>query len=672
MRKLYALLAGILMTLPAITTHAFPVTPDVANFTVSVVHETRTAEFTNTSTIGSEPGIRRAYWNFGDGTGVWTPALQGALHQYQHPGTYQVCLKIFRFRPNHRDSVLTAQICKTVVIHTICRADFERLQVSPTANPLVVAFKALPWHNDNRRPVRICWSFGDGQDTCIQYSNTFPGPYRVVHRYANPGHYEVCVRIFYQGGCEARKCKSIPVGPPENCRAGFERVPTPSNDPLDAAFKALPWHHENKKPKRVCWRFGDGRDTCINYPENYTGIYGVRHRYSHPGNYEVCVGILYYGGCEARKCDNILIGRPDTCRADFERLPNVAATPLTVGFRALPNHNNNRKPRRICWRFGDGEDTCISYPNNYTGPYTVTHTYRHPGNYEVCVKIEYEGGCEAYKCREITVPQPPHNCSVRLFEITPSINSLVRGFLAVPQSNPALRPVRVCWYFGDGDDTCIMVDPQQPPTQFLIRHTYPGPGVYRACVKIRFEGGCLAEDCTEVVIRSHANVCGGFMMDSLTGPRSFRFRGQGIHVPNDEVTGYRWTFGDGSTATGQVVNHTYQQAGTYEVCLYIRTRHGCETRVCRPVRVPGNNEPALNLSPNPVVNILHAAFFSTHAETVTIRIFNSYGVQVRSYTRAAAVGPNNWDFDLSNLLPGIYTFRVQSPNQLASALFIKQ
>ena len=865
MRKLYALLAGFFLTLLAGTTHARTVTPDVANFTFSVNHATKNVVFTNTSTLGNETGIRRAFWSFGDGSGNWTQPLQGTQHQYQHPGTYTVCLKIFRYRPNHGDSILSAQVCKTVVINTVCRADFEKLPLAVANNPLLATFKALPWHNDNKRPVRICWNFGDGTDTCIEYPNTNPGPYIVHHRYANPGvylvcvkilylggceagkcksvriprpdscradfvklpiavannpllatfkalpwhnnnkkpqricwkfgdgsdtcinypanytgqylvrhrynhpgiyevcvkinyyggceagkcepvrvgrpdscradfvrvplaannplkvafkalpwhnnnkkpkricwrfgdgsdtcinypasyggqylvyhrynhpgQYEVCVRIIYQGDCEASKCKNIQVGRPDSCRADFERLPVAANNPLDAAFKAIPWHNNNRKPSRVCWRFGDGSDTCINYPENYTGLYGIRHRYDEPGLYEVCVKILYHGGCEARKCEPVRIGRPDSCRADFERLPSTSPTPLTVGFKALPWHNNNKKPQTICWRFGDGSDTCINYPNNYTGQYTVVHRYQQPGEYEVCVKIDYYGGCDARKCREIVVPPPPANCTVRLFEVTPSATSLVRGFLAVPNSTPPRRVVRICWYFGDGDDTCIIIDPQQPPPNFFIRHTYPGPGVYRACVRVRFEGGCIAEDCREVVIRSSSNVCGGFMIDSLVGPRTFKFKGFSINRPNDEVIGYYWTFGDGITATGREVTHTYQHGGNYEVCMYIRTRLGCETRVCHKVRVPGNNEPALNLSPNPVINTLHAAFFSTHTEQVNIKILNSNAVQVRNYVRNATVGPNNWDFDLSNLLPGIYSFIVQSPNQQASAIFIKQ
>ena len=245
--------------------------------------------------------------------------------------------------------------------------------------------------------------------------------------------------------------------------------------------------------------------------------------------------------------------------------------------------------------------------------------------------------------------------------------------MAVPLSATANnRPVRICWYFGDGEDTCIMLNNTAPLPYYIIRHTYPGPGVYRACVKVKFENGCVAEDCREVVIRSANSICGGFMIDSLIAPRTFKFKGHSIHAPNDEVIHYRWTFGDGTSAFGREVTHTYTHAGNYEVCLYIKTRLGCETRICRTVRVPGNNSPTLVLSPNPVTTVLNAAYFSTHTEPVTIRIINSMGTVVRSYIRNANVGPNTWSFDLTTLLPGVYTFVVQSPNQLASAIFLKQ
>jgi PKD repeat protein len=613
---------------------------------------------------------KRICWEFGDGrdTCITYPenytGLYTVHHTYAHPGNYNVCVKILYY------GGCEATKCKEIHIPgpDQCTADFERVPLT-ASSPLRVGFKALPHHNNNKKPKRICWRFGDGQDTCINYPENYTGQYTVAHNYSHPGTYEVCVKIIYYGGCEAEKCKPVQVPPGETCSADFQRLPVAAN-PLRAVYKPILQHSNNKKPFKICWRFGDGEDTCINYPENYTGQYLVEHTYNHPGNYEVCVKIFYYGGCIAEKCRMVAIPGPDQCTADFERLPPTTAHPLMVHFKALPQHNNNKKPSKICWRFGDGEDTCINYPENYTGQYTVGHRYNHPGNYEVCVKIFYYGGCEATKCKMILVP--PVQCSVRLFEIIPSVTSLVRGFVAVPSSSPPARPIRICWYFGDGEDTCIVLDPAHPLPNLVIRHTYPAPGRYRACVKILFQGGCIAEDCTEVMIRRASNVCGGFMVDSLVSPRTFKFKGFSIHVPNDEVIGYRWTFGDGTTAAGQEVTHTYAQGGNYEVCLFIKTRLGCETKICKPLRVPGHNAPQLHLSPNPVINVLNVMFFSTHTEPVTIRILNNSGVQVRSFVRNVTVGTNNWTHELANLVPGMYSYVVQSPNQLASAIFIKQ
>ena len=617
----------------------------------------------------------RICWTFGDGrdTCIQYPAsftgIYGVNHVYTQPGNYNVCVTI------QYEGGCQSQKCRTIQLSVpdICGANFVKLETAVTTNPLTTVFKALPSHNNNKKPTRICWTFGDGTDTCITYLNLFNGLYTVPHTYSQPGSYEVCVKILYYGGCEARKCETIRVVTPEACRADFERIPVIApNNSLLTYFKALPGHNNNKKPSKICWTFGDGRDTCINYTETFAGQYVVSHLYNHSGQYEVCVKILYYGGCEARKCRQIEIIVPDTCRADFESLPITAGTtPLTTNFKALPWHNNNKKPARICWTFGDGRDTCITYPSNYTGRYDVAHHYNQPGQYEVCVKILYYGSCEARKCKQITIPPVQANCTVNLFEITPSITSLVRGFMAVPHTEPTRRPERICWIFGDGRDTCIMIDPLQPVPNLDIRHTYPGPGVYRACVKILFQGGCIAESCREVVIRATSNVCGGYMTDSLTGPRTYKFKGFSINNPTDEVISYRWSFGDGTSALGREVTHTYTQGGDYRVCLNIKTRQGCETTICKTVSVSGNSQPSLVLTPNPVVNELHVAFLSTHTETVNIKILNSFGIVVRTYTRNVVTGPNNWGIDLTTLMAGIYTFTIQSPNQLASAIFIK-
>ena len=611
-------------------------------------------------------------WSFGDGKDTCIEYAQTftgpyfVRHRYNSPGTYNVCIKISYY------SGCEARKCKSITVTRPdeCGADFEKLSLTTSNSLLGVVYKAIPKHNNNKKPKQICWKFGDGRDTCIEYSENYTGNYLVHHVYREPGEYLVCVKILYYGGCEAYKCKEIPVG--EFCRADFEKLQVNATDnSLAAYFKALPSHSLHKKPKKICWTFGDGRDTCIEYGEDYAGLYTVKHEYRHPGQYEVCVKIHYYGGCEARKCRVVQIGEPVRCKADFERIPiSTVNNPLHVALKALPSHVENKKPKQICWKFGDGKDTCIQYGEDYTGPYVVHHRYDRPGSYEVCVKIIYYGGCEAKKCEWIKI-EAPSECRVRLFELTPSITSLTRGFFALPWSSDNKRPVRICWYFGDGTDTCIELNSGLLWQQLFIRHTYPAPGIYKACVKVLFEGGCIASECDEVVIRPTTNVCGGFMTDSLLSPRTFKFKAFAIHNPDDPVVGYRWTFGDGSAASGKEVTHQYNSPGTYEVCLTIKTQRGCETRICKPLHVPGNTQVALQITPNPVISNMHVLFYSTANEQVTLKVVNSNGVIVRTWTRNATQGANNWDFDASTLGAGAYTFYVQSPNQLASQLFIK-
>jgi PKD repeat protein len=401
---------------------------------------------------------KKICWIFGDGRDTcieYSTTYTGSylvIHKYNHPGTYEVCVKILY------DGGCESSKCKPFQLNEPdrCGADFERIPATSTNDLLVVGFNAIPSHNNNKVPKVICWKFGDGKDTCIEYAQNFSGPYTVRHRYNVPGTYTVCVNITYYGGCEAYECKPIVVTRPDECRADFERITINTTaNPLLIYFKALPWNNNNKKPKTICWRFGDGRDTCINYTESYTGTYAVSHRYDQPGQYEVCIKITYFGGCESYKCKQFKVG--EFCRADLEKLlVNTTANPLVAYFKALPFNSQDKKPKTICWRFGDGKDTCINYPENFTGVYAVKNEYDHPGLYEVCIKITYYGGCEAYKCKQIQVGEVVQcKADFERIPISTTNNPLQVAFRAIPSHINNKNPKEICWKFGDGRDTCI-------------------------------------------------------------------------------------------------------------------------------------------------------------------------------------------------------------------------
>jgi hypothetical protein len=568
MRKFYLLTSFILVLFIS------ALAQDTANFTYSIGLNNQVL-FTNSSHLHGDAS-RKAVWLFGDGAKQVTPPLANTYYQYGTATSYTACLKIYKYTANN-DSVVSADVCKTIVLTTTTSPDSCRVEFSSVASntsQLTQGFVAKPWHNNGKKVEELCWNFGDGHDTCIKYDPHLSYNYAVYHTYVRSGQYNVCIRARYQGGCISEFCRTLVIG--------------------------------------------------------------------------------------------------DQCKADFTIEP-VATNPLLMYFIAQPWHVNQKKPLRICWEFGDGSTECKQYLTSNTAPYAISHTYAKGGQYNVCVSILYDGGCESRICKTVTVHTPPppvDSCFVNIYEVATNVNNLERHFYAGLMQDR--HPEKICWIFGDGKDTCIMLTNPVSTQSLVISHRYPAPGVYQVCVKVKYASGCEAHKCREVAIRSASNVCGGYVFDSLLRERTFAFRGFSIQNANDRPVSWRWTFGDGSSSNDQNVTHTYPTAGNYEVCLYIKTDLGCETRICKHVVVQGDSRPTLQLSPNPVTTNLHAIFLSVLQEQVTINIYAANGLLLKTYSRMAFQGTNTWDMDVSTLPAGVYSVIISSPHQLANAIFFKQ
>jgi PKD repeat protein len=82
-------------------------------------------------------------------------------------------------------------------------------------------------------------------------------------------------------------------------------------------------------------------------------------------------------------------------------------------------------------------------------------------------------------------------------------------------------------------------------------------------------------------------------------PLMVQFDGTSSYDPDGQITAYKWDFGDGTTATGSRVSHTYSGAGFYAVSLTVKdnsSKQGKDMRIIEvysftPVAIPAGDGP---------------------------------------------------------------------------------
>jgi len=116
----------------------------------------------------------------------------------------------------------------------------------------------------------------------------------------------------------------------------------------------------------------------------------------------------------------------------------------------------------------------------------------------------------------------------------------------------------------------------------------------------------------------------------------------GIHDTVDFVAdavigaiSYSWNFGDGNSAQGQTVTHTYGQQGTYTVQLIVENECGFDTTEIEvEITVSGifniENNTNISMYPNPVNSVLNIKSNNTQLER--FEIYNYTGARVMSGT----------------------------------------
>lgn len=223
--------------------------------------------------------------------------------------------------------------------------------------------------------TRYEWDFDDGTTTTGETAR---------HIYADPGSYDVTLRVTTEDGQAAATTRRITVKDrPPVAQFGYDTVRPEAGSPvsLDDGPSADP----EGRLAAYEWRLGDG-----------TTLTGetVSHVYDSPGTYDVELTVRDVTGTADTDTRQITVVTPNTPPvAAFGASASTLARGESVSFDAGSSKDDGAI-RTYAWQFGDGVDA--------TGQ-TVSHSYTESGTYEVTLTVFDDRGETATETRRVTV-----------------------------------------------------------------------------------------------------------------------------------------------------------------------------------------------------------------------------------------------------------------------------
>jgi PKD repeat protein len=155
-------------------------------------------------------------------------------------------------------------------------------------------------------------------------------------------------------------------------------------------------------------------------------------------------------------------------------------------------------------------------------------------------------------------------------------------FDASASSSPNGPVVDYAWDFGDGTTAGGVI----------VSHTYAEKGVYEVTLEVRDSAGKTAERTKSVEALNKAPIARFSANAYTTGVRQpVWFNAAESSDPDGEIVQYIWSFGDGTTGDGELVEHEYQTAGGSgwrpEITLTVVDDNGATDSVTHTIIVVG-------------------------------------------------------------------------------------
>ncbi len=298
------------------------------------------------------------------------------------------------------------------------------------------------------------------------------------------------------------------------------------------------------------WNFGDDAGTWFTFEP--------LHTYNTPGDYLVRVTVYDAGSSDS---DTITVRiREDT--------PNPIAVVdvddnncvgQSVRFDGSDSYDPDGGIAFYSWNFGDGE---ILFDGS-----VVNHVYDEPGSYITSLTV-YDYSLET-NTAFVTVDVAAECNEPPVADAGPDLGGDVNEVLLFDGSDSYDTDGTIVsyeWNFGDGTtDSGSVLD-----------HTFTDEGVYTVTLTVTDNDGASDSDTAVITIEDLENPVA---VINVPGTEAFlgfglTFDGSDSYDTDGTIVSYEWNFGDGTTDSGSVLDHTFTDEGVYTVTLTVTDNDG--------------------------------------------------------------------------------------------------
>jgi PKD repeat protein len=249
----------------------------------------------------------------------------------------------------------------------------------------------------------------------------------------------------------------------------------------------------------------------------------------------------------------------DSCEAYFTYEPDFE-DPFLVHFFDLSFGDYNL----WYWEFGDGNN---SYEQN------PSHRYNASGEYDVCLTIsDSTGSCMSTWCEVVFVYE--NDCEADFDWYVDNDNPLNVIFEDLSIGNIDQ------WFWDFGDD---QFSEEQSP-----EHTYAESGEYLVYLFVTDTNGMCINSTEKWVIVDGLPECEANFIATLDTLNNTPFVYHFTNTSEGGYTNWVWDFGDGSFSEELNPVHTYEEGGSYQVCLDIFSEDSlsCNDFYCEMITTP--------------------------------------------------------------------------------------